>query len=279
MPFLLGYYEHNLSPFLIQFTDTFGIRYYGLAYVTGFIVAGLLLHLYWKTGRSPLNRDGQADLLFWLIAGTMVGGRVGYFIFYTPELLLSRPWELVTGITHGGMSSHGGFVGVMAGAWWAARKHRIPFLAIGDLVATLAPPGLMLGRIANFINGELWGHESRVPWAIRFPIRNEAGAIIAHTVPRHPSQLYEAALEGLLLMLYTQWRIWRTPSVLQTPGRLGGEFLVGYAIVRVIGEFFRQHDEGIEPVLGLNRGAWLSFGILAAGVIAIAWSNRNRPAD
>lgn len=272
---VLAFYRHNLDPFLIHFTANFGIKYYGLAYALGFLCAGLLLYAYWKHGRSPLGPEGQYDLLFWAIVGTLAGGRLGYFLFYSPATFFERPLDLFK-VWDGGMSSHGGFIGVCLGTWWAARQHRIPFLTAGDLMCTLAPPGLMLGRIANFINGELWGHSSRVPWAVEFPIRDDNQVIVGYTDPRHPSQLYEAALEGLLLMLYTQWRIWRTPVVKEQPGRLGGEFLLGYAIVRVIGEQFREPDPGIGTPLGLNRGAWLSLGLAAAGIFLILRARRKK---
>jgi phosphatidylglycerol---prolipoprotein diacylglyceryl transferase len=267
---MLAYFHHDFSPFLIRFGDNLGIRYYGLAYVMGFVVAGLLLHLYYRRGRSPLNQNAQYDLLFWIILGTMLGGRLGYFLFYDIRELLANPLVFFK-VWDGGMASHGGFIGVIAGTWWAARKNKLPFLHVGDLVATLAPPGLFFGRIANFINGELWGKVTTVPWAWYFPHAIDADGLVR---PRHPSQLYEAALEGLLMMAYTQWRLWRTPVLKNAPGQLAGEFLIGYAIVRVVGEFFRQNDEGVLPVLGLNRGAWLSLGLIVAGVAVIIHARR-----
>jgi phosphatidylglycerol:prolipoprotein diacylglycerol transferase len=265
----------TIDPFLIHFTENFGIKYYGLAYALGFLCAGLLLYAYWKRGRSPLNPDGQYDLLFWAIVGTLVGGRLGYFLFYSPSTFFERPLDLFK-VWDGGMASHGGMLGVLFGTWWAARRNKIPFLTAGDLMCTLAPPGLLFGRIANFINGELWGHPSNVPWAVEFPIRDGGQQIIGFTEPRHPSQLYEAALEGLLLLIYTQWRIWRTPVVKEQPGRLAGEFLLGYAIVRVICEQFREPDPGIGSPLGLNRGAWLSLAVAVAGIFLIMRTVRRR---
>ena len=264
----------DMDPYLFRFENGFGIKYYGLAYALGFLIAGLLLYLYWRKGRSSLNVDGQSDLLLYAMLGTLVGGRLGYIFFYEPEILLSpRDWLAVW---RGGMASHGGFLGVMAGTWFAARKHKISFLSAGDLMATLAPPGLMLGRIANFINAELWGHRTNVPWAVEFAIRDANNEIVRYTEPRHPSQLYEAALEGLLLLVYTQWRLWRTPVLREQPGRLVREFLLGYAIVRVIGEQFRVPDEGIPAPFGINRGAWLSLGLAAAGIVLIVRARRKR---
>jgi phosphatidylglycerol:prolipoprotein diacylglycerol transferase len=262
MPALLAFFQHNFDPYLIRFGEGFGIKYYGLAYALGFVVGGVLLYLYWKRGRSPLNLDGQSDLLLAVMIGTLVGGRLGFFLFYAPETFVESPLDLFR-VWEGGMASHGGFIGVILGTWWAARKHKLSFWTTGDLVATLAPPGLFFGRIANFINGELWGKVTNVPWAFYFPDAADADGIVR---PRHPSQLYEAALEGLLLFAYTQWRVWRTPVLKEQPGRLGGEFLLGYAIARVLGEFFREPDPGIDAPLGLNRGAWLSLGLAIAGV-------------
>jgi len=267
------YHVHEPDPFLIEFTEGVGIRYYGLAYILGFVIATGLLWLYWRRGRSPLHPAAQADLMLAGMLGTFIGGRLGYFLFYAPADLLDplrviRVWE-------GGMASHGGFIGVFIGLWWAAHKHRISLFTTGDIVVTLGPAGLLLGRIANYINGELWGKviESHVPWAVIFT-SSAPGQAIDQIPPRHPSQLYEAATEGLLLLAYIQWRLWCTPVVAQRPGRLAGEFLLGYAIVRVFCEQFREHDAGIAPVLGLNRGAWLSLGLAVAGVWLIATAAR-----
>ena len=272
MPPVLAYYRHDIDPFLIHFTATFGIKYYGLAYALGFLCGGFLLYAYWKRGRSPLNPDGQYDLLFWGIVGTLAGGRLGYFLFYSPSTFIERPLDLFK-VWDGGMASHGGMIGVALGAWWAARRNKIPFLTAGDLMCSLAPPGLLLGRIANFINAELWGKVTDVPWAVLFPEAIDKDGIVR---PRHPSQLYEAALEGLLLLLYTQWRIWRTPVLKEQPGRLAGEFFLGYAIMRVISEHFREPDPGIGTPLGLNRGAWLSLGLAAVGIFLIVRARRKK---
>lgn len=273
MPPAFAFINHRWSEIAIPITESFGIRYYGLAYLLGFVVAAVLLRLYWKFGRSPMNPDVQADLLFWIIIGTIVGGRLGYFIFYSPATFLEAPLELLK-VWEGGMASHGGFIGILLGLWWVARKHKLPWLTVGDIVCTIGPPGVLFGRIANFINQELWGHITTVSWGVRFPKSAPPGTPWEYIPPRHPSQLYEAALEGLLMLIYAQVRIWLTPKVLQTPGRLAGEFLLGYAVVRVIGEQFRENDPGIEPFLGLNRGAWLSFALAAAGIALVIHSRR-----
>ena len=260
------YHVHTPHPFLIEFTEGVGIRFYGLAYVLGFVIGTGLLWIYWRRGRSPFHPAAQADLVLALMVGTIVGGRLGYFLFYAPATLIHEPLQIFR-FWDGGMASHGGFVGVFLGLWWTAHKHKVPLVTAGDVVVTLAPAGLMLGRLANYINGELWGRviENHVAWAVIFPTSGSR-------LPRHPSQLYEAALEGLLPLLYTQWRIWRTPVIVQRPGRRDGEFLLGYAAARVFCEHFREHDLGVPPFLGLNRGAWLSLGLVIAGVWLIATS-------
>lgn len=152
--------------------------------------------------------------------------------------------------------------------WWFARRHGIRFLHLADLIVTVAPLGLMLGRIANFINGELWGKISTVPWAVIFPDSAPYGTPIEAIPPRHPSQLYEAALEGALLLAFMQWRFWRTSAIRQ-PGRLAGEFLIAYAVARMIGEIFREPDAGISPILGLSRGTFYSLFLIAAGLFLV----------
>jgi len=265
-----AYAIHHPQPFMLRLGEDFGIRYYGLAYVLGFLIAAALLRLYGRRGRSPYGPAAQGDLMFALTLGTFLGGRLGYFLFYAAGDLLHDPLRVLR-VWEGGMSSHGGFIGVCLGSWWAARKHRIHFLPTADLVVTLAPAGVLLGRVANYLNGELWGRviAGHVPWAVVFTNSEPPGTPLHQILPRHPSQLYEAALEGLLLLVLTQWRLWRTPVLARAPGRLAGEFLLAYAAVRIFCEQFREHDAGIPPVFGLNRGAWLSLALIAAGVVLV----------
>ncbi len=259
-----SYWVHDLSPFLIQFSENFGIRYYGLAYLAGFAAAGWLFHLYHQAGRSPLDSAGIFDLLTWLIAGVIVGGRLGYFLLYQFEDFLRAPLALVQ-VWKGGMASHGGMIGVAGALWWFTRKRTLGFLSAADLVVTVAPLGLCFGRIANFINGELWGTPTRVAWAVIFPSSPHP------LMPRHPSQLYEAGLEGLLLFALMQWRFWMSPAQKQ-PGRLSGEFLLSYALARTIGEMFREPDAAL--VLGLSRGTFYSLFFLGSGLALIAFAAR-----
>lgn len=263
---LLAYWVHDLSPFLIRFGENFGIRYYGLAYLLGFVAAGVLLARYHRAGRTPLNLDAATDVVVAIIAGVILGGRLGYFIFYKPDLLLHDPLALLR-LWEGGMASHGAFIGVALALWLFARGRKVSFLHLGDLVVTTAPVGVFLGRVANFINGELWGKHAEVPWAVIF--MHTGGG----TAPRHPSQLYEAATEGLLLFAFAQWRFWKTDVVLRQPGRLAGEFLIGYAFVRMFCEVFREPDAAL--ILGVSRGTFYSFFLIAAGLTLIGLARRS----
>jgi phosphatidylglycerol:prolipoprotein diacylglycerol transferase len=265
---VLAYWTHNLSPFLIRFGDNFGIRYYGLSYLLGFLTAWWLLKRYWAAGRSPLGPDQISDLIVALVLGVMIGGRVGSFLLYHPEQLIHDPLSFFR-VWEGGMASHGGMIGVAIALIWFARSRQVSFRVLGDLIVSVAPAGLFFGRIANFINGELWGKPTyRVPWAIIFPESPHP------LVPRHPSQLYEAGLEGLLLFAYMQIRFWRSDVTKNAPGQLAGEFLLGYAAVRAIGELFREPDLDVSLILGLSRGTFYSAFLVIAGVAMIVWSRR-----
>ncbi len=273
----LAYWVHNLSPFLVQFTDTIGIRYYGLAYLLGFVGGGLLLHAYARAGRSRLPSALVPDFIIALVIGVMVGGRLGSFFLYegwrtlgTDPLALFKIWQ-------GGMASHGGFIGVAVAIAWFAHRQRIGYLHLADLIASVTGLGLLLGRIANFINGELWGKVTDVPWAVIFPDSAPAGMPLELIAPRHPSQLYEAALEGALLLALMQWRFWRTEVAARQPGRMAGEFLVAYAAVRMLGETFREPDAGLSLILGLSRGSFYSIFLIGMGLLMI-WRSLRQPA-
>lgn len=267
------HWVHDLSPFLIQFGESWGIRYYGLAYVIGFVSCGWLLHRYHRAGRGALNLNTSIDLVFALVIGTMLGGRLGYFLLYQLDTVVRDPLAILR-VWEGGMASHGAFVGVTLALLWFARTHRVPMLHLADLVASAAPIGLFFGRVANFINGELWGRVSNVPWAVIFPASAPEGTKPLLILPRHPSQLYQAATEGLLLFAYMQWRMWKSDTVRVRPGQLAGEFLLGYALVRIFCEQFREPDRGVELILGLSRGTFYSFFLIIGGVVLIALSRR-----
>lgn len=265
---LLATWTHHWDPFLIRFSENFGIRYYGLAYVLGFVVAAWLFARYWRAGRSQLPALQISDFMLAIILGVMIGGRLGSFVLYHPDQLWSDPLSLFR-VWEGGMASHGGMIGVTIAVWWFARSRHLPFLHLADLIVSAAPAGLLFGRLANFVNGELWGKPTTVAWAVVFA--NTGGG----NLPRHPSQLYEAALEGALLLACMQWRFWRSDIVQRTPGRLSGEFLLGYAVVRAIGEHFREPDEGVSLILGLSRGTFYSLFLVIAGIVLILWSRRH----
>ncbi len=271
LPF--AYYLHHAHPFLIQFSENVGIRYYGLAYLMGFVAAGWLFRRYYLAGRTTLDPNAGMDLMVAIVAGVIIGGRVGFFLLYTPGVLLANPLALFK-VWEGGMSSHGGFVGVLAAIWIYCHQRRASFLHLGDLIVTTAPVGLFLGRLANFINGELWGKISYVRWAVIFPTSVQPGTPLELIPPRHPSQLYEAGLEGLLLLAYAQWRFWKTDAARDQPGRIAGEFLIGYALVRAISEVFREPDLGVSLILGLSRGTFYSLFIVAGGMAIIAFAPR-----
>lgn len=262
-----GHWVHDLPRFvpLLPHTEQFGVRYYGLAYVLGFVGAIWLLIQYAKRGRSLVPAPQVMDLLFAIMLGVFIGGRLGWFLLYHPEQLWDQPLSFFA-VWQGGMASHGGFVGVAVALAVFGRRRQIPLAHLSDLIVSAAPFGLMLGRIANFINGELWGKISGVSWAVIFPESAPPGTPITEIPPRHPSQLYEAGLEGALLFAYFQWRFWTSDAVRQRPGQLTGEFLIGYAVVRMIGEVFREPDADVNLILGLSRGTFYSIFLIIVGL-------------
>jgi phosphatidylglycerol---prolipoprotein diacylglyceryl transferase len=229
-----------------------------------------LLHLSCKHGKAELTPDQQSFTITAMMIGVLLGGRLGYSIFYALEETLHRPWVIFQ-VWKGGMASHGGFIGVLVACWWVAKKLKLSFLKLGDLLCPLVPPGIMLGRIANFINGELWGKISNVSWAVIFPQSSMPGTPLEQIPARHPSQLYEAGLEGALLLIYIQWRFWKT-NVLIWPGKLAGEFLIIYAVVRIFGEQFREPDASL--IAGLSRGSFYSIFLFAGGLYLILRSRK-----
>lgn len=355
---LMAAWVHDLNPFLLRFSDTFGVRWYGLAYALGFVWAWWVLWRLAKRGvvRIPPERIGDAMML--LVAGVVVGGRLGYVLFYDLPLLwdfqAGFPWWGVLALNMGGMASHGGMIGVVLAAWWIARGFLIqrhdgvvervgaaPVEHIFDAVALVAPMGLLLGRLANFINGELLGKIVALPgaaapwWAVKYPqellskpmsegghapplsveqkielarvlgpyvrptdqtyeeplgrmlralqsgpketsrrLAEELGPLLA---ARHPSQLYQAVAEGVVLGLVLT-AVWWKP---RRPGTVGAMFLMVYGVLRVATEFWRLPDAhlAVQRVLGLSRGQWLSVAMVAVGagwMIAVAVRKRER---
>ncbi len=253
----MSFYVHDFSPFAIQFSPGFGIRWYGLAYAAGLLIGWTILIDAAKRKWIALDAKARNEFIFALLLGIVLGGRLGYMLFYDASNFFANPLRFFE-FQHGGMSSHGGFIGVALAAWIFARRKNISVLKLFDVTCLMAPMGLLLGRLANFINGELWGKISQAPWAVIFPHSAPAGTPLSLIAPRHPSQLYEAALEGLLLFIYTQVRARQTK--LKKPGQLTAEFLFLYAIVRIICECFREPDASL--IFGLSRGIIYSLAMI-----------------
>ncbi len=327
---LLSVYVHNLNPFLIDFGNGIGIRWYGLSYVMGFLAAYWVIKWLIRRGATPLEAPKVGDLILAVAIGTVVGGRLGYCLFYQPDLLVRFEgrlpfWGLLM-INEGGMASHGGMVGIVAACFWFAVRNGIKPMHVADLAVVTGPIGVFFGRVANFINGELFGRpcDPSLPWAVKFPqevvlwesvdhekhhvfqsaaeaIRFDlestgggcspktgwSGRIIEaaqgnnqimsliepHLTARHPSQLYQAVLEGALVFVF-MILLWRKP---RRPGVLAGWFLIAYAAMRIVGEQFRMPDAHLGyQWLHLTRGQWLSFGMFVAGAAAFWWAARSK---
>lgn len=267
-----SFWVNNLDPFVIHFpagSVLEGIRWYGLAYVIAFLIAFGLLHFYYLKKRSPYNPDQQTSLITVLILGTLIGGRLGYMLLYDFDNFLHNPLTFFM-TTQGGMSSHGGLLGIFIAILWFSNNTKTSFLNLCDILASIIPAGLFFGRIANFINGELWGKITYLPWAVIFPT-SAPGFPIYLISPRHPSQLYEAFLEGLLLFIYVQFRFWTKGQTLPK-GQLAGECLIGYSLARIVCEFFRAPDAPL--ILGLNAGQFYSFFLFLGGIAFLYFSKK-----
>jgi phosphatidylglycerol---prolipoprotein diacylglyceryl transferase len=311
---MFAYYVHNLDPFIFHITGTVGPRWYGMAYVLAFVFAYLLLRVLARRGYLDLPVSALGDFVTWVaLFGVMVGGRLGYVFFYKPEMLrdplsILKVWE-------GGMSSHGGIIGVVVFTLIYSRRHKLPWTNPGDNLCVVAPIGLFLGRMANFINGELYGRATNVSWAMQFPKElldssngGEADRALAACMhvepatltarqfsdmieklladvrtnpqtadclrgiltPRHPSQIYEAALEGIVLFAI----LWFVRTRFRTPnGFITGLFLICYSVLRIIVENFREPDA---PLVGMfTRGQFFSFFTIAIGIGFIVVARRN----
>jgi phosphatidylglycerol:prolipoprotein diacylglycerol transferase len=341
---------HNLNPVLISFGDRFGIRWYGLAYLAGFIVGTQIILFLTRRGRGAIKPELVLDFVTYVVLGTMIGGRLGYALFYSTDLLTDfstqAPFWGVLRVWEGGMASHGGIAGIFFASILFAKRHKLDFRHLGDLVVLGGSFGIFFGRLANFINGELFGREASpgFRWAVKFPgemylwlkhdlekkladpnagpdllpkmteavksigvspdqwtswvaqVRTSAAArseiqvaidrviqAIEHgneqvrvalgtfLTPRHPSQLYEAALEGVVTFVIVFW-FWRKP---RKAGVAGSLWLTVYALVRIIGEQWRMPDAHLGyGLLGLTRGQWLSVGMLVISVGLLVWCSR-----
>ena len=265
------------------FGATFALRWYALAYLAGLIAGFAIVRALmrrpalWPGDRAPMEPARVDDLLTAVIIGVILGGRLGFVLFYQPGHYLAHPGDILK-VWEGGMSFHGGFLGVVVAGLWFCRRHNVPPASLGDAMALVAPIGLFLGRIANFINAELWGRPTDLPWGVIFPglAAQDCPGLVPGECARHPSQLYEAGLEGLALGLVL-WIAVRA-GALKRPGLITGLFLIGYGFSRFVVEFARQADaQFITPDnplghvihsggIGLSMGQLLSLPMIAAGV-------------
>lgn len=254
----------NFNPLAFQ-VGPLAIHWYGLMYLGGFLGGWLAGEYRRLKGRFPVSRDAYSDLIFYAMMGVVIGGRVGYMLFYTPinwiwhdPLALVRIWD-------GGMSFHGGLLGVVVANWWWSRRHGLHFFDTVDFIAPLVPIGLGLGRLGNFINGELWGKPSDVPWAMVFPNAPDA-------LPRHPSQLYEFALEGVVMFAV----LWIYSMKPRPRYAVAGMFALLYGCFRIFVEFFRLPDAqlGYLAFGWLTMGQILSIPLLVFGIVCLALSRR-----
>ena len=260
-----------IDPVLISI-GPFPIRWYALSYIAGLVLGWLYAR--WIVDQDQLwgaiprpHRDSLEDLLVYVAIGVVFGGRLGYVLFYNPAFYVEHLEEVVA-VWKGGMAFHGGLVGAAIGIWVFAYRHQLNALSLADICATVVPIGLLLVRIANFIKPELWGRISDVPWAMVFPVE-EAGPL-----PRHPSQLYEAGLEGfvLLILLHLVLR----QGALKRPGLLTGLFGIGYGVARIICEFFREPDPQLGFLFGgATMGMLLSLPLILAGALFI-WNAQRK---
>ncbi|MBO1074048.1 prolipoprotein diacylglyceryl transferase [Roseomonas marmotae] len=245
-----------IDPVLVQI-GPLAIRWYALAYIAGIIVGWQWMKRLVRLGPAVATREQVDDFVTWAVLGVILGGRLGYVLFYGFERYLSAPWEAFY-VWQGGMSFHGGAAGVILALLLYCRAQKISILGFGDRLCAIVPVGLLFGRLANFINGELWGRVSDVPWAMVFPTGGP--------LPRHPSQLYQAAMEGLILLLIVQVLV-HIPAIRARLGFVSGAFLAGYGVARMVGELFRQPDAQIGFLVGgLTMGQLLSLPMVLVGL-------------
>lgn len=314
---LLAAWLNDLNPVALRLTDALQVRWYGLAYVAGFLTTWAVMVYFIRRGRGVLEEKDAADFITYAaLLGVMLGGRLGYMLLYDREALLENPIRFFH-LTQGGMASHGGIAGLFIFTWFYAHRKKVSWPGVGDMLVVGAPLGIFFGRIANFINGELWGHESHVAWAVKFPQEaltsahpelNEAVTthLLAHSPPgtetrlherliqllregdttlrtmleqglpaRHPSQLYAALLEGLLLFLVLFTVRWKWKNL--PHGTLTGLFFIGYACCRLLSEHWRVPDaRGLSWLEPLSPGQQYSLPMLVvgAGFLFYAWKHR-----
>ena len=269
----INYYDLHVAPVALNL-GIFDLRWYSLGYLAGiFLGYWYLLKLIAQPG-APLARRHADDLVFYSSLGIIFGGRIGYVLFYNLGYYLQHPIDIFK-LWDGGMSFHGGVIGTTIGILYLARKEKLNWLRVHDYVACTVPIGLGLVRIANFINGELWGAVTTVPWAVRFPL------IMGQPLlgpPRHPTQLYEAILEGVVLFAILAFMFWKTKARYE-PGKLVGAFILFYGLFRFGIEFIREPDSqlvGFAQSTGLHMGQWLSIPMIIGGIYLMATAAKRR---
>ena len=264
---MADFWTHNLYPVALHLVGPLAIRWYGLAYLAGLAWGGWMVVRWAKAGRCPLAPNQVGDFVLAGGLGMIIGGRLGYCLIYGRDHLMADPLYLIK-LWEGGMASHGGIIGLAAGAWWHARRTSVSWAVLTDLVAATAPMGIALGRAANFINGELWGKPGTVPWAVIFP---DAPLVDGLRVPRHPSQLYEMLAEGVILLAV----ILPIHARHRRPGVTTGALLALYAVGRFVTEIWREPDVGHPPLWGwMNKGQLLSLPVLVVGLVVLWWAWR-----
>jgi phosphatidylglycerol:prolipoprotein diacylglycerol transferase len=256
----------EFDPYIIHY-GSFGVRWYALSYIAGLVLGWRLVRHLVQRAPAVATALQVDDFLTWATLGVVLGGRLGYVFFYQPSFFLAHPLQILQ-VWTGGMSFHGGMLGVVIAVILFCRRQGIPILGFGDRVVVAVPIGLGLGRLANFINGELWGRPAPdwLPWAMIFPTGGP--------VPRHPSQIYEALLEGLTLFL-VMFALSRREALMAKFGMLTGIFLVGYSIARIVAEFFREPDPFLGFLFaGATMGQLLSLPMMLVGIVLIVRARR-----
>ncbi len=284
------------NPEIISFEiagGNFAVRWYALSYIAGFLIAwrwfiSMMEQPGLWPGEPPMGRAAADRLLTWIIIGAILGGRTGYVLFYNPLHYLDNPLGIFA-VWRGGMSFHGGLAGLIAATVIFCRLNRLPVASVGDAISVTAMPGLFLGRIANFINGELWGEPSRLPWAVIYPQGPASFCPDGWTgvCSRHPSQIYEALLEGAFLCAVFAWLAYRR-NAFKVPGQVTGLFFAGYGGARTLAELFRVSDSQMKSIdnpegyaiqfadWGLSMGQTLSLPMIALGTGIFIWSRLRR---
>lgn len=261
------YWVDRLNPWVVHFGGNVGIRWYGIAYLVGILAAYLIFVGWAKRGSLPIPENDVATLIVYAAIGVVLGGRLGYCFLYDFREVLHHPLEIVA-VWHGGMASHGGILGMIVAIWLFARQRKLAPWIFLDAAAATGPIGIACGRIANFINGELWGRPAFVPWAVIFP---DAPLVHGVNLPRHPSQLYAAGIEGVMVFVVAQW-VFRHQN---RAGLTTAAVCITYGIGRFVDEFWRQPDFGQPIYWGwMSKGQLYTIPIFLAGIVLASWRKR-----